>query len=196
MASYTPTTGPTAGTPLDFRLLIDPPTRQTQQTMSERIIPGASNSVISVVGKTVTKIRGAARFDSYAALNTFEGAVGTRGTLEYSEEPAGIDVIFVSLDRTRVTPADMHLGNVEFWIIPAEAVVQTVTVTASTPAATWDNVLSARVSYGFDMRTGECQLVTPVRPDGSDYDQELTVVMGAGTNDITRFVGVIRDFQY
>jgi hypothetical protein len=144
----------------------------------------------------VTKIRGSARFDSYAGLNTFEGAVGTRGTLEYSEEPAGIDVIFVSLDRTRVTPTDLHIANVEFWLIPSSAVVQTVTVTASTPAATWDNVLSARVSYGFDQRTGECQLVTPARPEGSDYDQELTVVMGAGTNDITRFVGVIRDFQY
>jgi hypothetical protein len=197
MASFTPTEGPGVGVPLNFRMLIDPPARQTQQTMSERVIPNAA-SVIDKIGKTVTKIRGTGRFDSFGALKAFEGVVGTRGTLEYSEEPTGIDVIFVSMERTRVTPADIHLANVEFWIIPSSGavLVRTVMVQASTPSATWTNILSARVSYGFDLRTGECQLVTPTRPEESQYDQELTVVLGAGTNDITRFVGVIRDFQY
>jgi hypothetical protein len=204
MATYTPSDGLGAGTELAFHLLIDPPSRQTQQTMSERIIPN-STSVVDRIGKSITKIRGAARFDSYGSLTTFEGVVGTRGTLVYSEEPGGIDVIFVSMDRTRVTAADIHLANVEFWLMPADDTITTVdgtyprvrsvSVSASTPSATWANILSARVSYGFDMRTGECQILTPTRPEGSDYDQELTVVMGAG-NNITRFVGVIRDFQY
>jgi hypothetical protein len=202
MAEYTPTDGPGAGTALAFHLLVDPPTRQTQQMMSERVIPdsfgAAAGSVIDRIGKTVTKIRGAARFDSYGSLTTFEGVVGTQGTLTYTEEPSGVSVIFVSMERTRVTPRDIHLATVEFWLIPAggATLVRQVNVQASTSAATWDNVLSARVSYGFDMRTGECQLVTPTRPTGSDYDQELSVTLGAGTNNILRFKGVIRDFQY
>jgi hypothetical protein len=204
MATYTPTTGPGAGTPLNFHLLIDPPTRETQQSMSERVIPGATNSIVAVIGKAVTKIRGAARFDSYGGFKTFEGVVGTQGTLAYSEEPSGVPVIFVNMARTRVTPHDIHLANVEFWLIPPTAIIQTPAVNATsataaapgTVVATWSNILSARVSYGFDMRTGECQIVTPVRPTGSDYDQILTVVMGAGSNNITRFKGVIRDFQY
>lgn len=111
MATYTPS----GGSALDFGLLVDPPTRQTSQTVSERLIPGSTTAVIDVIGKAVTKIRGAARFDSYAALKTFEGAVGTDGSLVYSEEPGGVDVLFVSLERTRVTPQDIHLANVEFW---------------------------------------------------------------------------------
>jgi len=194
MATYTPS----GGSALNFHLLVDPPTRETRQTVSERVIPGATQSVIDIVGKTVTKIRGHARFDSYGSLTTFEGAVGTRGTLVYSEEPSGITVIFVALERDRVTAHDLHLANVEFWLIPPGGVVQTrnVSVSATSPTATWTNILSARVSYGFDLRTGECQLVTPSRPTNSDYDQVLTVVMGAGTNTITRFVGLVREFKY
>jgi len=197
MATYTPSDGLGAGTELAFHLLVDPPTRQTEQTMSERVIPGGQ-SVVDRIGKTVTKIRGNARFDSYGSLTTFEGVVGTQGTLSYSEEPGGIDVIFVSMQRSRVTPADLHIASVEFWLIPSggAVLVRQVSVSASTPSAEWTNILSARVSYGFEMRTGECQIVTATRPSGSDYDQEITVVMGAGSNTITRFVGLIRDFQY
>jgi hypothetical protein len=198
MAVYTPSNGPGVGVPLDFRLLVDPPTRETRQTISERVIPGTNSSNIDIVGKTVTRIRGQARFDSYAALNTFEGVVGSTGVLAYSEEPAGIAVIFAGLTRTRVTPSDVHLANVEFWIIPSvDGVLQApreVNVTASTAAVTVSNILSAQVSYGFDMRTSECRLVTPVKPDYT-YDDTLTVIMGAG-NNIVRFVGVIRDFLY
>jgi hypothetical protein len=112
MATFTPS----GGSALNFGLLVDPPTRQTAQTVSERMVPGSNNAVIDVIGKAVTKIRGSAKFDSYASLKTFEGAVGTSGSLVYSEEPAGVVVLFVSLERSRVTPGTVQLGTVEFWI--------------------------------------------------------------------------------
>lgn len=205
MATYTPD----GETTLNFHLLIDPPTRDTRQTISERVIPGTNSSKIDIIGKSVTKIRGQARFDSYGALTTFEGVVGSTGVLVYSEEPAGIDVIFVSLQRTRVTKDDIHLGSVEFWIIPSVSgtLVAPRRISVSAQAVgpvsgtvSIDNVLSARVSYGFDMRTGECRLVTPAKPDCT-YDDELTVALGAGGSSgsaapIVRFVGVVRDFLY
>ncbi len=112
MATYTPS----GGSALNLGLLVDPPTRQTNQQVSERMIPGSNTAIVDVIGKAVTKIRGAARFDSFAALKTFEGAVGTNGSLVYSEEPAGVAVLFVSLERTRVTPQGIQLANVEFWL--------------------------------------------------------------------------------
>jgi hypothetical protein len=107
---------PTGGAALDFHLLVEPPTRDTRQTASERPIPGSNDVVVDVIGKATTKIRGRAYFDSYAALKTFEGAVGTDGVLVYSEEPLGIDVLFIALERDRVTPQDLHFASVEFWI--------------------------------------------------------------------------------
>lgn len=201
MATYTPSTGPGAGTPLNFRLLIDPPERQTQQTMAERVIPGATNSVVSIVGKAVTKIRGQARFDSFGALKTFEGVVGTRGSLVYSEEPSGLNVIFVAMSRGRVTPYDVHLASVEFWIIPTSTIVQQITVNADIGGTPITNIISAHISYGFDARTGECRIVTPVKPTGT-YDGQLTVSIGTGPlgggagTPLTRFVGLVRDFDY
>ena len=112
MASYTPF----GGSALSFGLKVDPPGRVTAQQVSERMIPGSNNAVLDVIGKAVTKIRGSAWFSSFASLKTFEGAVGTNGSLVYSEEPAGIAVLFVSLERTQVTPQGVQLGNVEFWI--------------------------------------------------------------------------------
>lgn len=112
MATYTPS----GGSPYNFGLLVDPPTRSTEQQVSERIIPGSNNAVVDVIGKPVTKIRGAAKFASFASLKTFEGAVGTDGTLVYSEEPSGVAVLFVSMQRTRVTPGGVQLANVEFWL--------------------------------------------------------------------------------
>lgn len=114
MATYTPD----GGSALTFALLIDPPTRQTSQQVSERLVPGSDDAVIDVIGKSVTKIRGIGKFDSFAALKTFEGAVGTDGVLIYSEESSpGIAVLLVSLERTRVTPGGVQLASVEFWII-------------------------------------------------------------------------------
>lgn len=112
---------------LAFHMLSDQPTRQTQQTMSERIIPGSTGldqgSVVDLIGKPVTKVRGNARFDSFDGLKTFEGAVGTQGTLVYPEEPGGVRVIFISLERNRVLPPDIHLAAVEFWLMPPGEVV-------------------------------------------------------------------------
>jgi hypothetical protein len=112
MATYTPS----GGSAYTFGLLIDPPTRQTQQQVNERLVPGSNTAVIDVIGKAVTKIRGAATFASFVSLKTFEGAVGTDGSLVYSEEPGGIAVLFVSLERTRVTPSGVQLADVEFWM--------------------------------------------------------------------------------
>jgi hypothetical protein len=112
VATYTPS----GGADLDFGLLVEPPTRTTTQTVNERVIPGSNDVVLDVIGKSITKIRGTARFDSFSALKTFEGAVGTDGMLVYAEEAAGIAVLLVGLERTRVTPQDIHLGNIEFWI--------------------------------------------------------------------------------
>lgn len=57
------------------------------------------------------------------------------------------------------------------------------------------HILSARASYGFDSRIGQASIVTPIFPGTLTYDDEVTLVMGAG-NNITRFVGLVRDFQY
>jgi hypothetical protein len=113
MATYTPE-GESA---FNFGLLIDPPTRETRQTVAEAIIPGSNNAVVDVVGKAVTKIRGAGSFASFASLKYFEGAVGTQGVLVYSEEPAGIPVLFVALERTRVAPNGLQIASVEFWMV-------------------------------------------------------------------------------
>lgn len=206
MATYTPS----GGSVLNFRLLVDPPQRETRQTVSERLVPGTNRSIIDIVGKSVTKIRGTARFDSFGALKTFEGVVGSQGVLVYSEEPAGLNVIFVSCDRNRVTPQDIHLANVEFWIIPpamtgfpAGPRQVTVSATAVGPVSgtvSMQNILSAQVTYGFDSRTGECRLTMPVKP-ACTYDDVLTVTMGAGglagtTSPPVRFVGLVRDFEY
>src|SRR5215471_17593343 len=197
-AQYTPSTGPGAGTPLAFHLLIDPPERETRQVMSERVIPGSTNAVIDIVGKTVTKIRGQARFDSFGGFKTFEGVVGTQGSLIYSEEPTGVSVIFVSMVRNRVTKYDVHIAQVEFWIVPPTGTVvltRNVAASATVPSGAISNILSAQVSYGFDQRTGQCRLVTALKPNCS-YDDQLTVTMGAGSNNVVRFVGLVRDFQY
>lgn len=107
---------PSGGSTYNFGLLVDPPTRQTQQQVNERVVPGSNTAIIDVIGKAVTKIRGSAKFTTFASLKTFEGAVGTSGSLVYSEEPSGIAVLFVSLERTRVTPTGVQLANVEFWL--------------------------------------------------------------------------------
>lgn len=191
MATYTPA----GGSDLDFGLLIDPPTRETRQTMSERVVPGSTTAIVDMIGKPVTKIRGAARFDSFDALKIFEGAVGTSGVLVYSEEPAGIDVLFVSLQRTRALPADLHLADVEFWITGSSAIVRALTLQASVGSTPITNLLSARVSFGFDVRTSQATFVTATKPSCT-YDDVVTITLGAGTNDLARFVGLVRDFQY
>ena len=120
-ATYSPSTLSVA---LQFGLLIDPPNRETAQTISERLIVGSNNVTIDVIGKPVTKIRGKARFNGFQALKTFEGSVGTQGTLVYGEEPTGVQVILVSINRTWVNPVtDVHLCDIEFWVLPPGVVL-------------------------------------------------------------------------
>jgi hypothetical protein len=192
MATYTPSGGST----LNFHLLVDPPERETREAMAERTIRGATNSVVSFIGKPVTKIRGQARFDSYGGLTTFEGVVGTQGSLVYSEEPSGIPVAFVALQRMRVTPHDIHVASVEFWLLPSSTVIQSVAISASIGGTAVSNVISARISYDFNGRTAECRLVTPIKPSGT-YDNAVSVAISAsGSSPVTRFTGLVRDYQY
>jgi hypothetical protein len=132
MATYTPSTGPGAGTSLVFHLLVDPPDRETVQLMNERLVrkavPPAPQSIVSLIGKAVTKVRGQARFDSFVVFKNFEDVIGSQGSLIYSEEPSGIPVVFVAMRRNRVTPHDIHLAALEFWILPLDAVIQQASV--------------------------------------------------------------------
>jgi len=116
-STYQPST---LATPLQFGLLVDPPGRDTTQQVSERLIPGSGAVVIDVIGKPVTKIKGKARFNGYQSLKTFEGAVGTQGALVYSEEPQGVQVLLVSINRQWTNPnLDVHIADIEFWLLPA-----------------------------------------------------------------------------
>jgi len=108
---------PIAAGPFNFGLLVDPPERYTELDVNERIIIGSTDSTIDILGKPVTKIKGKGRFDGFAAFKVFEGLVGSDGTLIYPEEVAGIHVLFVRLQRVLVTKSDIHLANVEFWIM-------------------------------------------------------------------------------
>lgn len=113
-------TDPIATTPLEFRLLIDPPTRSTVQSVNEEMIVGSNDVIVDVIGKAVTKIRGRIRIDGFQALKTFEGVVGSSGILVYSEEPTGIEVLWVVLERIGpIVPGDIHICSVEFWITPS-----------------------------------------------------------------------------
>jgi hypothetical protein len=63
-------------------------------------------------------------------------------------------------------------------------------------AGTFSNILSARASFGFDKRVSEASIVTPTKLTVT-YDDVVTLVMGVvGSNVITRFVGIVRDFRY
>jgi hypothetical protein len=112
-ATYTPS----GGGSLQFGLLIDGASRETRQQINEEVIPGSSNVVVDIVGKLSTKIKGRAIFSSFAALQTFEGAVGTNGSLSYVELSGGVsfNVVLVSIERQQVTPSDIQIGNIEFW---------------------------------------------------------------------------------
>lgn len=71
-----------------------------------------------------------------------------------------------------------------------------ISVTASWSGGSFTNILSAHVSLGFDARVGTATIVTPIVP-GCGQDDEVTIDMGVvGSNVITRFVGLVRDFQY
>ena len=76
-----------------------------------------------------------------------------------------------------------------------QSAVGNVSVSASVPSGAVSNILSATATYGFDQRTGECRIVTPVKPNCT-YDDLLTVTMGAGTHNVVRFVGLVREFIY
>ena len=61
---------------------------------------------------------------------------------------------------------------------------------------TFTNILSARASFGFDKRVSEASIITPTKL-GVTYDDVVTLTMGVvGSNVITRFIGLVRDFRY
>ena len=102
---------------LQFGMLVSKPRRSTVITAAEELIPGSNDSLIDVIGKGVTKIQGAAVFQSYQSLKAFEGAVGSDGVLVYAEEPLGVHALLVSVERTGVTPSDIQLADIEFWLV-------------------------------------------------------------------------------
>jgi len=57
-------------------------------------------------------------------------------------------------------------------------------------------VLSAKCNFGFSQRVSQATFEVPNVLLGSNYDQEIVITMGAGTNNIVRFVGIVRTFQY
>jgi|SRR5215831_1735213 len=114
-ATYTPS----GGGSLQFGLLITAAGRETRQQVNEEIIPGSNNVVVDIVGKLSTKIKGRGIFADYSAFTTFEGAVGTNGTLTYSEQTGGVSlsVVFVGMDRQQVNLQGYQIADMEFWII-------------------------------------------------------------------------------
>lgn len=57
------------------------------------------------------------------------------------------------------------------------------------------NILSARASFGLDTRYATASFVTAYQPAWTHGDT-VELEMGAGDNNITRFVGYVREFQY
>lgn len=195
MATYTPA----GGSALNFGFLIDPPTRRTEQQVSERLIFGSDEAIVDVIGKSVTKIIGRARIDSYASFLTFEGAVGTQGTLVYSEEAGGISVLFRSLERNQVTKGDVHICSIEFWIIGTNVTLRFLSLSASnatTGGTSLDDIISFSGSWGTDRQYSEAQLVFPALPAVTYLDEiEVTCGIVGGTID-TRFYGRVYDATY
>lgn len=58
------------------------------------------------------------------------------------------------------------------------------------------NILSARCSFGYDMQVSEATVYVPVSPGFQLYDQNLVLRQGAGTNNVTRFDGLFRKYDY
>lgn len=58
------------------------------------------------------------------------------------------------------------------------------------------NIFSARCSFGFDMMVSEATVYVPVSPGFQLYDQNLTLTLGAGTNNVQRFNGLLRKYDY
>lgn len=60
------------------------------------------------------------------------------------------------------------------------------------------NILSARCSFGWDMRVSQAVIYVPVNPlpGQQPYDQGLVLQMGAGTTNATRFTGLFRKYDY
>jgi hypothetical protein len=60
------------------------------------------------------------------------------------------------------------------------------------------HVLSARCSFGFDMQVSEAVVYVPVNPSPGTqlYDANMVLALGAGTNNVTRFNGLFRRYDY
>lgn len=57
-------------------------------------------------------------------------------------------------------------------------------------------ILSARCSFGYDIEVSEATVYVPVSPGFQLYDQNMVLSMGAGTNNVVRFNGLLRKYDY
>lgn len=57
-------------------------------------------------------------------------------------------------------------------------------------------ILDCQITTGIDQRVSSCVFTIPYILSGLTYDTVVTIVMGAGSNNTQRFVGIVRDFNY
>jgi hypothetical protein len=78
----------------------------------------------------------------------------------------------------------------------ASPYVRTPYLSVTLKGQTLTNVLAARVSLGFDLAVSEATVTLATVPTtGSHYDP-VTISMGAGNNNVLRFTGILREFDY
>lgn len=57
------------------------------------------------------------------------------------------------------------------------------------------NVLSAHVSLGFDLAVAEATVILAAEPSTSSYNDTVTIAMGAGSNNVNRFTGLLKQYD-
>lgn len=88
------------------------------------------------------------------------------------------------------------LGNVQPGLGgPYTTFVRNTYLSATLAGVTLSNVISARVSLGLDLAVSEAQVVLASEPSTGSYDDTVTITMGAGTNNVRRFTGLLKQYE-
>lgn len=71
-------------------------------------------------------------------------------------------------------------------------------VSATLNGSALSNILSARCSFGYDMQVSEAVIYVPSdpAPGSQPYDSTVVLTMGAGINNVQRFNGLFRKYDY
>lgn len=71
-------------------------------------------------------------------------------------------------------------------------------VSANVNGSLLPRVISARCSFGFDMQVSEAVIYVPMDPASWTqlYDAAVTLALGAGTNNVQRFTGLFRRYDF